>query len=256
MNSGEILRTLVALRSVTLTFYTLHCSLVSLSWWCSGGCRWASAGCYFSLQALIKPVCTVGQKWIFDSVRAPNSKRTFACLTLPTDNMKMKIWTVSPAAPIVCWGLPSCWRKQQSPLELVTWFEGESLCRLAVLTTCPQKSSFRFPARIKGGRANKLPLHSYLIGRWEFELVWCFVLENKETSCLINGPTVSGQRVAVPLNFLCSHKYFIEPWAIEKVSLPDQRTLSSLKSTATQTFGVNRIKKKDQSRRLHPGDSS
>lgn len=104
-----------------------------------------------------KTVCTVGQKWIFDSLRAPNSKRTFGCLTAQADNMEMKIWTVSPAAPIVCWGLPSCWRKQQCPLELVTLFRGESLCRSCRLNDFP-KNPFRFPERIKRGRTKELSL--------------------------------------------------------------------------------------------------
>lgn len=106
---------------------------------------------------LKKPVCTVGQKWIFDSLRAPNSKRTFGCLTSRADNTAMKIWTVSPAAPIVCWGLPSRWRKQQSPLELVTRFRGGNLFRSSHLNDFP-KNPFRFPERRKGGRTKKPPL--------------------------------------------------------------------------------------------------
>lgn len=97
-------------------------------------------------------------------------------LTSQVDNTETKIWTVSPAALIVCSGLPSCWRKEQSLLELVTWFGGRKvLADRAVLMTS-SKPLEGLKENKKAGGTKALPTKQvYLIGLWELKLVWRFV---------------------------------------------------------------------------------
>lgn len=113
---------------------------------------------------------------------------------------------------------PHCLLK--SPLVLTETAKSPWTCDLISRESSCRSSRFKptSPKPLEIPRENKRRQNkntsssrSYLIGRREFKLVWCFVLENKGTSCLFVPPVVFGKvsgirlgrKMVVTWCFLC-----------------------------------------------------